>query len=47
MEFTVYEYEIKDDNNIVIIGSFTLKENPNHPEIVEQLNAHPVDKFEI
>ena len=46
MKYSVYEYEIKEDNNEIIIGSFTLKENPKHPEIVEQLKAHKVSEFE-
>ena len=45
MKMLVYEYEIKEDNNNIIIGSFTIKENAKHPEIVKELKAHKVDEF--
>ena len=44
MTYTVYEYTIKDGKN-TYTGSFTLKENPKHPEIVEELKAHKVNEF--
>ena len=47
MKFTVYGYEIKEDNNKIIIGYFTLKENPKHPEVVGELKARKIYSFEI
>lgn len=46
MKFKVYEYLIKDEIQ-EFKGSFTLKENAKHPEIVKELNAKLVDEFEV
>lgn len=46
MEFIRYEYPIQNGNNHYT-GSFTLKADAKHPEIVEQLKAHEVQRFHI
>lgn len=46
MKFKVYEYIIKDEFQ-EFKGSFTLKENAKHSEIVKILKAHLVDVFEV
>lgn len=45
-KFIRYEYPIIEDDGTVIIGSFTLKANAKHPEIVKQLKAKKVQEFE-
>ena len=47
MEFIRYEYYIKLDNGSLITGSFTLKVNAKHPEIVQKLKAWEVERFSI
>lgn len=45
MKYRVYEYIIKESDDSTIVGSFTLKENAKHPEVVEELDARLVDEF--
>lgn len=47
MKFSRYEYKIKGYNNEIIIGSFTLKEDAKHKEVIKKLKAKKVEDFEV